>query len=57
MGKIDIFRDSSVTFRNGCIMLRIVQLAHTVGECILQRGGKDPLFPNYIGEDLFWMHR
>jgi len=29
-------------------MLHIVQLAHSVGECILQCGGSDALFPNYF---------
>jgi len=33
-------------------MLRIVQLAYAVGECILRRGGTDVLFPNDFGEDL-----
>jgi len=43
MGKIDIFRNVYVT-------LRIVQLAHAEGECILQRGGgSDALFPSYLG--------
>jgi len=26
-----------------------LQLAHAVGECILQRGGSDVLFPNDLG--------
>jgi len=30
-----------------------LQLAHAVGECILQRGGSDALFPNDFEEDLF----
>jgi len=38
-------------------MLRIVQLAHTVGECILRHGGSDALFTNYFGEDVFQMQK
>jgi len=30
-----------------------LQLAHSVGECILQCGGSDALFPNVFGEGLF----
>jgi len=30
------------------VTLRIVQLAHAVGKCILRRGGSDALFPNYF---------
>jgi len=46
MGKIDSFRNCSVTFRNaprrfrnGSVTLRIEQLAHAAGECIFRRGG------------------
>ena len=39
MGKIDIFLNGSVTLRNGSVTLRIVQLAHAAGECILRRWG------------------
>jgi len=38
MGKIDTFRNGSVTFCNGSVTLHIVQLAHAAGECILRRG-------------------
>jgi len=56
MGKIDIFRHDSVAFRNAFVTLRSyalyrLQLAHAVGQCILQRGDSDALFPN--GKDLF----
>jgi len=59
MGLIDIFRNGFVTFRNVTqhsvtlyYALYWLQLAHTVGECILQLGS-DTLFPNDFGEDLF----
>jgi len=55
MGKIDILRNGSITFRNGFVTLRIVQLADAAGECILLRRGSDALFPNYFGEDLFYV--
>ena len=38
MAKIGSFHNGSVTFRNGAVTLRIVQLAHAAGECILRRG-------------------
>ena len=54
MGKIDIFRNGSVTFRNvpppvtmcnASVTLRYsLHVAHAVGECILRRGGSDALF-------------
>ena len=48
MGKIDIFRNGSVTSRNAS--LHTVQ---AVGECILPRRGSDALFANDFGEDFF----
>ena len=39
-------------FRNGSVRLHIVQLAHTVAECILQRRGQQRILPKLLWEDL-----
>ena len=49
MRKIDIFRNGSVT-------LRIVQLAHAVGECILRRGGQRRTLPKLLWGELVHNH-
>jgi len=55
-----MFRKSAATFRNDpqCFVtlnytLYWLQLAYTVGECILRRGTSNALFPNDFGEDLY----
>jgi len=52
MGKIDIFRNSSVTFHNAS--LRIVQATASTcsGRVLLRREGSDTLFLNDYGEHL-----
>ena len=45
--------NASVTLRYALYRL---QLAHTVGECILRREGSDALFPNDFGEDLLMIY-